>query len=206
MSPTPEHPPFVPPGAHHVARWAASRGLVFTPRPDETWFRRWEPYDTMAPPEHYFASVTWNTPQGSVVVVEPWTTAEDMEPLERTIMAFAVHTGLRRRAAMRVGEPFMTRVAFLESPPPPTVTIGDKNWDKHIATFAASGSEAAAAFHPRLRALLSDWNFQGHLELRAGGGLVAHWQGLLPTPDGYDRLLAAMPRIVAAALATPGTR
>ena len=60
--------------------------------------------------------------------------------------------------------------------------------------------------HPALRGLLSEWNFQGHLELRAGGGLVAHWQGLLPTPDGYDRLLAAMPRIVATAAAAPRTR
>lgn len=198
--------PFVPPGSHQVAMWAQSRGLAYSARPDEKWFRRWEPFDTMAPPQHYFASVTWNAPYGSIVVVEPWTTSEDMEPLERTIMAFAVHTGLRRRAAMRVGEPFMTRVAFIESPPPPTVQLGDKNWDKHVKTFAASGSEAAAAFHPPLRALLSDWNFQGHLELRAGGGLVAHWQGLLPTPDGYDRLLSAMPQIVGTAVAGPPRR
>lgn len=193
-------PPFTPPGSLMVARWAHSRGLTFVARPDEAWFRRWEPYDTMAPPEHYFASVTWNAPGGSVVLVEPWTTQEDMEPLERTLLAFAVHPGLVRRAAMRVGEPFMTRVAFLESPPPPRVTVGDPLWDQHVTTFAASGSEAAAAFNPHLRKLLAGWGYQGHLEIRAGG-LVAHWQGLLPTPEGYDRLLAAMPQIVGAAIA-----
>jgi hypothetical protein len=196
----PPRPAFTPPGSLLVARWAQSRGLAFVARPDEAWFRRWEPYDTMAPPEHYFASVTWNAPGGAVVLVEPWTTAEDIDPLERTIMAFAVHPGLVRRAAMRVGEPFMTRVAFLESPPPPKVTIGDPLWDQHVTTFAASGSEAAAAFNPHLRKLLAGWGYQGHLEIRPSG-LVAHWQGLLPTPEGYDRLLAAMPQLVGAAIA-----
>ncbi len=183
-----------------VAQWAMSRRLAYVARPDETWFRRWEPYDTMAPPQHYFASVTWNVQGGSVVVVEPWTTSEDMDPLERTIMAFATHPGLMRRAAMRVGEPFMTRVAFIESPPPPRVTVGDKLWDENVTTFAASGSEAAAAFGPHLRKLLAGWGFQGHLEIRPGG-LVVHWQGLSPTPDGYDRLLAAVPQIASAAIA-----
>lgn len=195
-------PPFVPPGSMHVAQWAHSRGLTYVARPDEAWFRRWEPYDTIAPPQHYFASVTWNAHYGPIVIVEPWTTEEEMEPLERTIMAFAVHPGLTRRAAMRVGEPFMTRVAFLESAPPPTVTVGDKLWDTHVTTFAASGSEAAAAFHPTLRKLLAGWGFQGHLELRPSG-VVVHWQGLLPTPDGYARLLAAMPEIATAAAARP---
>jgi hypothetical protein len=193
------HAPFVPPGALHVARWAQSRGLVFVARPDEAWFRRWEPYDTIAPPQHYFASVTWNAPYGSVVLVEPWTTGEDMEPLERTLMAFGVHPGLTRRAAMKVGDPFMTRVAFIESPPPPKVLLGDAVWDEHVTTFAASPAEARAAFTPKLRALLAAWGFQGHLEIRPAG-LCVHWHGLAPSPEGYDRLLAAMPRIVGAAV------
>jgi hypothetical protein len=115
-------------------------------------------------------------------------------------MAFAVHPGLERRAAMRVGEHFLTRVAYIESAPPPTVQLGDATWDKHVVTLAASRSEAAAAFHRRLRKLLAGWGFQGHLELRPGG-LVVHYAGLQPTPEGYDRLLRITREIVAKAVA-----
>jgi hypothetical protein len=118
------------------------------------------------------------------VIVEPWYATDDGEPLERALLGFAMHPGITRRAAMRVGEHFMTRVAFLESPSPPQVRIGDALWDEHVTTFAASAEVAAAAFHPRLRKLLAGWGFQGHLELRARGGLVVHWAGLRPIPAG----------------------
>lgn len=90
---------------------------------------------------------------------------------------------------MRVGEHFVTRVAFIESPPPPKVTIGDALWDNHVTTFAASGSEAARAFPPRLRSLLASWGFQGHLEVRPGG-LAIYVAGLHPAPEQYQRLLS----------------
>src|SRR6185503_8205654 len=105
-----------------------------------------------------------------------------------------------RRAAMRVGEHFLTRVAFLESPPPPRVSVGDKIWDANVATFAASALEASTAFHPRLRKLLAGWGFQGHLELRAGG-LVIHQAGLRPTPEDADRLVRVVTEIVNSAIA-----
>lgn len=100
---------------------------------------------------------------------------------------------------MRVGEHFLTRVAFIESPPPPRVVLGDALWDAHVTTFAASPREAAAAFHPRLRKLLARRGFQGHLELRAGG-LVVHCAGLRPIPEHYDRLLGIVRELVNAAL------
>lgn len=199
---TSESPAPAVPGSELVARWAAGRGMVFEARPDETWFRRWEPYDTMAPASHYYNSCTWQQGRLTTVLVEPWFADEGIDPLERTIVGFATHPGLVRRAAARAGEHFLTRVAFVESPPPPKVTVGDKLWDGHVATFAASGSEAAAAFHPALRRLLAGWGFSGHLELRPGG-LVVHYAGLSPEPSHYERLSRIVVDIVNAALA-PG--
>jgi hypothetical protein len=189
----------LPPGSDAVAQWAARRRLGYEGQPDEHWFRAWEPYDTMVAPQYYFNAVTWTAPLGHVVVVEPWTAPADTEPIERTLLAFGTHAKLYRRAAMRVGEPFLTRVAFLESPPPPKVTVGDKLWDENVVTFAASSSEAAAAFHPNLRRLLAGWGFQGHLELRPGG-LCVHYDGMRPTPDSYQRLLNIVSDIVGAAI------
>jgi hypothetical protein len=83
----------------------------------------------------------------------------------------------------------------------PRVSVGDPRWDGAVATFAASGAEAAAAFPPKLRHLLERWAFVGHLEVRPGG-VVAHFAGTEPTPDGYGKLLAAAPELIAAARVT----
>jgi hypothetical protein len=175
-------------GAERIAAWALSSGFAWTPFPAETWFRAWEPYDTISPPGHYLHSVTRASPHGPYVCVEPWYASDlDGEPLERTLLAYATHPSLMHRAAMRVGEHFVTRVAYIESPPPPKVTIGDAVWDNHVTTFAASGSEAARAFPPRLRGLLASWGFQGHLEVRPGG-LTLYMAGLRPVSEHYQRL------------------
>jgi hypothetical protein len=197
-------PPRLPLGSNAIAAWANQARLGYEPLPDEDWFRRWEPHDAIAPPGLFFNSCTWLAAPdaGHIVVVEPWYAPEDSDPLDRAVVAFAVHPGLRRRAAMRVGEHFLTRVVYLESPPPPTVHIGDPLWDQHVVTLAASPSEAASGFHPRLRKLLVGWGFQGHLELRPGG-LVVYYAGLKPIPEGYDRLLRITREIVARAVA-PG--
>jgi hypothetical protein len=192
----------LPPGSEYIARLATSRGGRYEAFPDDAWFRAWEPYDTIAPPSVYYNAVTWNAPPGIVVVAEPWSAPEDGEPIDRTLLAFATHPGLGRRASMRVGEHFLTRVAFLENAPPPAVKIGDALWDAHVATFASSPLEAAAAFPVPLRRLLAGWGFQGHLEMRPGG-LVVHYAGLLPLPDRYERLLHIAMEIVNAAIAYP---
>jgi hypothetical protein len=189
-----------PQGSSQIAHWAARSGLGYAPSPDEAWFRRWEPHDTIAPPSSYYNSCTWTANPGHVVLVEPWYAPDDVEPLQRTVLAFAVHPALTRRAAMRVNEHFLTRVAFIESPRPPTVTLGDPLWDEHVTTFAASQRDAQVAFHPRLRKLLAGWGFQGHLEIRPGG-LVLYYPDLQPTPEGYDRLLRIVKEIVGKAIA-----
>jgi hypothetical protein len=173
--------------------------------PDEAWFRRWEPHDTIAPPARFFNAATWmaSPEPWHIVVVEPWYAADEVDPLDRVVCAFAVHPHLRYRASMRVGEHFVTRVAFIESAPPPEVKIGDALWDANAHTFARSTEEACAAFHRRLRKLLGGWGFNGHVELRPGG-LVVYYAGLKPIPEGYDRLLRITREIVAKAIAYDG--
>ena len=196
---------WLPPGSELIAHWAASRRLSYVAHPDEAWFRQWEPYATITPPAAYYNACTWTAPAGHACIVEPWYAPEGEPPLERALMGFAVHGGITVRAAARVGEHFLTRVVFLEGPPPIPVKIGDPTWDERAATFATSPEVAAAAFHPRLRRLLAKRGFQGHIELRARGGLVVHVAGLLPTPAGYEQMLAAVREIVETAVA-PGFR
>jgi hypothetical protein len=117
------------------------------------------------------------------------------EPLDRTLLAFVTHPGFKSHAAARGGEHFNTRVAYLESPEPPRVQIGDSSWDRHMVTYAASGSEAARAFPAAVREKLSVWRFSGHLEVRPGG-MILHFAGLKPSPDGYERLLRGIPELV----------
>jgi hypothetical protein len=193
--------PALPHGSTAIAAWAASRRYGYDPLPDEAWFRRWEPHDTIAPPARFFNAVTWmaRPDPGHVVVVEPWY-AEEGDPLERVLLAFAVHPALRHRAAARAGDHFVTRAAYIESPPPPEVKLGDPIWDANVASFALSAEEAAAGFHRRVRKLLSGWGFRGHVELRPGG-LVVYYAGLAPTPDGYDRLMRVAREIVGKAVA-----
>lgn len=189
--------PRLPEGSERIGGWARQRRYAHEPYPDHAWFVAWEPYDTMVSPEAYFNAVSWALPPGSVTVAEPWLAPVDSEPLDRTLLVFVTHPGFVRRAAARGGEHFNTRVAFIENPPPPTVQIGDPAWDSNMLTFAASGSEAAAAFPPPVRKLLASWRFSGHIEVRPGG-LVVHFAGMKPTPQDLDRLPPAIPQLVAA--------
>lgn len=199
--------PPLPQGSTNIAEWAAAARLGYDPFPEEAWFRRWEPHDTIAPPTRFFNACTWmaRPDPGHIVVVEPWYALEEMDPLERVVIAFAVHPALRARASIRAGEHFVTRVAYIESPPPPELTLGDPLWDANVTTFAASQHDAEVGFHRRLRKLLAGWGFRGHLELRPGG-LVAYYAGLQPIPEGYDRLLRITREIVVRAVAyeSPG--
>jgi len=190
---------FQPAGSGAIAQWARMRRIDYRARPDQRWFRQWEPYATMVAAETYFNACSYATHPGTVVIVEPWTEPDYVEPMERTIMGFANHPGLGGRAAMRSGEHFITRVAFIESPPLPTVTVGDPVWDEHVRTFARSAEDAGRAFHPALRDLLRGWGFRGHIELRQGG-LVVHYAGLQPAPAHYVQLSGIIGQLVATAL------
>jgi len=192
-------PDFSPPGTEAVAQWARGRRLNFVSRPNQAWFRFWEPYDTMVAAAYYFNAVSWPSPPGSVTLAEPWTEEGPAQPMDRALFGFANHPGLRYRASMRAGEHFITRVTFLASKPPPQTTTGDAVWDAHVTTLAHTPQQARAAFTPALRALLRGWGFHGHIEIRPGGMLV-HDARLRPVAAHYEQLAHALPQIVAAAL------
>ena len=198
-------PPPLPHGSELIAHWAARNGLRYEARPDEDWFRRWEPHDTVAPPSHFLNACTWMAAPhpGHIVIAEPWYAFDDMPPLDRTVIAFASHPSLGPRASIRGGEHFLTRVAYIESPRPPEVLVGDAAWDAHLTTFAQSREIARTAFHGRLRKLLLGWKFQGHLELRPGG-LVLHFAGLRAIQEDYDRLLRITKQVVEKAITPRG--
>ena len=144
--------PALPIGSTQIAQWAQRARLGYEAFPDEAWFRRWEPHDAIAPPARFVNACTWlaQPDPGHIVIVEPWYAADEDDPLSRVVMAFAVHPMLRHRAAMRAGDHFVTRVAYIESAPPPTVLIGDPLWDENVTTLARSESEAAGGFHRRV--------------------------------------------------------
>lgn len=184
--------PWLPSGSSQIAYYAQARGFLYAAKPSEDWFVAWEPHDTMVSPELWFNACTERSRGRTFVVAEPWTTGEGLDPVERTIVGFAqIGAGPTRRAAMRVGEPFMTKVAFLEQAPPPQVKLGDKVWDEHVTTFAASPAEAAAAFPRQLRELLRGRGFRGHLEIRPGG-FVVHHEGWGPRPESYDTMFRVL--------------
>ncbi|MBK8258725.1 MAG: hypothetical protein IPK82_39465 [Polyangiaceae bacterium] len=187
--------PMVPIGSEQIAAWAYRRGLSYQATPDETWFRSWEPFDTITPPSAYGNACSWTHAKGQAVVVEPWYGDETSPPLDRTLLGFASDPTLRFRASARAGEHFVTRVAFLENKQPPKVLVGDAVWDEHVATFGWSAEEAEKGFHRRLRRLLAGWGFQGHLELRKGG-LACHFAGLVPVARDYERMLAILRDVV----------
>lgn len=151
----------------------------------------------MTSPETYYNAITMPLPGGTVTFAEPWYAPEDTEPLDRTLLCFVVHPGLRHRAAARGGEHFNTRVAYIESPPPPRVRIGDPIWDAHVLTFAASPSEADAAFPIAVRRLLAEWGFSGHIEVRPGGLVVQH-AALRPGPEQLEFMVQGIGRLISA--------
>jgi hypothetical protein len=192
-------PTIDPQGSDEIARWARAQRTSHFVRPEQSWFRNWEPYDTMISPSCYLNACSWPLRSALFTLAEPWTEEGDEEPMERAVLAFVTHPRLRWRAAARAGEHFLTRVAFLESPPPPEVKLGDPQWDEHVMTRAFSADEAARALRPALRQLLAGWGFLGHLELRPGG-LVVHYAGYWPSAESYAKLSNVAAQILAAAL------
>ena len=64
-----------PPGSQAIAHWAMARGVTHQVRPDQSWFRTWEPYDTMVSPCWYLNSCSWAAHPGNVCLTEIVTTA-----------------------------------------------------------------------------------------------------------------------------------
>lgn len=193
-------PAHLPYGTEAITAWARHRGLNNQPRPEQGWFRGWEPLDTLVSPAYYFNACTVTLAPGTITVVEPWTEIIDTEPVDRALYVFVAHPGLRRRVSLQAGgDHFMSRAAFIVDPPPPVVKLDDPVWDENVVTRALSAEEAQSAVSPSLRRLLQSWGFKGHVELRPGGAVV-YAANLKPVPADYDRAIATAQQIVDKAL------
>ena len=189
-------------GEHRIQTWAEKKGMRFDRTPDPVWYVQWEPFDTMVAPMRYQNAAVGTYPHGHIAIAEPWTAEGTETPLDRTIVGFATHDGLRFHASARIGAWFNTRVAYVGSAKPNEVSVGDPEWDDVATTFAMSPQHACAALHPALRKMLRAWRFQGHIELRMGG-LAIHVAGLRPVVDDYAKLAEFIPAVVANAAAYP---
>lgn len=169
--------------------------LIYEATPNLEWFHAWEPYDTMVSATAYYNSVSFSQGQSLVTLAEPWLALEGSEPLGRTLLAFVGDARFRWRAAARGGEHFNTRVSFLESAKAPTVQLMDASWNSHMLTFAASASEAEAAFPTSARQALASLGFSGHIEVRPSG-MILHFAGTQPTPEHYNNLAAIIPQVI----------
>ncbi|HQP36031.1 MAG TPA: hypothetical protein PLI95_12665 [Polyangiaceae bacterium] len=188
-----------PAGSDPIARWAARNGFNYQPVPDHEWFAAWEPFETMVAPPAWFNAVSGAYRSGHVTIAEPWLADEGFEPIDRTLVAFVVHPRLRGKASARVGESFLTRVAYVGSAPPPRAKVGDPRWDERATTYAPIGTEPGAVLLPGLRELLLAWRFEGHLELRPRG-MILHVAGLHPNEESLDKLMRFVPLAVDKAL------
>lgn len=192
----------LPPGSDTLAAWARARGYTFHPTPAATWYRAWEPLETLVSPQCYFGALQMPMGPAQVVLAEPWCAVGDEEPLGRGVWAFITHPALRYRAAARVGANHMTRVSYIGVPRPLQQHTGDPAWDDVAVTFAATQLDAARALTPSLRKLLLGWSFEGHIEVKPGG-MLFHLARVLPTPEGYEHLLAWAPMLIDKALKQP---
>ena len=187
-------------GERRIQQWALKAGMRLQRTPDASWYEQWEPFDTMVAPERYVNAAVGTHALGHVAIAEPWLARDDEPPLDRALLGYATHEGLRYRASARVGAWFNTRVAYVGSAKPNEVKVGDPAWDDTVTTFAMTPDHARAAFHPALRNMLLAWHFQGHIELRTGG-LVVHVAGLRPIADDYEKLAEFVHAVLANAAA-----
>ena len=176
-----------PRGSELIEQWAFRNGFTYQATPEAGWFDAWEPFETMVAPAAWFNAVSKPYRSGHITIAEPWLADEGFEPLDRALVAFAIHPRLRHKASARIGESFLTRVAYVGTSPPPKAFVGDRTWDERAVTFAPIGTDPGAALVPGLRKLLADWNFAGHIELRPRG-MVLNVAGLRPEPENLDRL------------------
>jgi len=170
-----------------IEQWAYRKGFTYQANPEPGWFDAWEPFETMVAPSAWFNAVSKPYRSGHLTIAEPWLADEGFEPLDRTLVAFAVHPRLRHKASARIGESLLTRVAYVGTSPPPRALVGDPAWDDRAVTFAPIGTDPGAALVPGLRKLLGEWNFAGHIELRPRG-MILHVAGLRPDPESLEKM------------------
>ena len=138
------------------------------------------------PPARFFNACTWlaRPDPGHVVVVEPWYALDELTPRSR-LSSLPGAPRPRHRAAMRAAEHFVTRVAFIESLPPPEVDSASRPGTR-TRRRSPRRPGGGGRLPPPPAQLLAGWAFRGHLELRP-----AAWSSTTRAPRQRPRATTA---------------
>jgi hypothetical protein len=163
-----------------IAGYAARHGLRYTPEADERWMRAWEPYATLRVPLRYEHVLEATGETGSLTIARFVVTAVRPGPqgrLEAEAEASAwiaiaqdMRVGGRAAATSDVPGVFGEGLALVTMARRPTA---DPTFDRAFATFAPSDEELARAITPGVRRLALSWQTPVHIEVRAGGFVLA---------------------------------
>lgn len=168
--------------------YAATRGLRYSPEADERWLRVWEPWTTLRVPLRYEHALEWTGDLGSITMAR--FAVETPGTAASAWIAIAQDTRVTGRAAMtsdggRVfGEP-------LDLVTMPRRATGDAAFDRVFAAFAPTDAGLGQAFGPRVRKLALSWQTPVHVEVRAGGFVIAP-VALRADPESLSWLVRAV--------------
>lgn len=150
-----------------LVEYAGRKGFRYSPEADERWMRAWEPYATLRVPMRYEHVLESTGDVGSLTVARLV-----VESGASAWIAIAQDTRMKGRAALTSdgGSPFGEPLDLVTLPRRAT---GDRPFDASFASFAPSEGDLADAVSPRTRRLALSWRTPAHLEVRAGGFVLA---------------------------------
>lgn len=153
-----------------LAEYAARKGLRYTPEADERWLRAWEPYATLRVPVRY-EHVLESTGEVGSITIARFVVDTYGGPASAWI-AIAQDTRVGGRAAL-TNDPSGTFRESLDLVTLPRQRTGDAWFDQTFAVFAPSSEDLAQAVGSRARRLALSWQTPVHVEVRAGGFVLA---------------------------------
>jgi hypothetical protein len=150
-----------------LVEYAGRKGFRYSPEADERWLRAWEPYATLRVPIRYEHVLESTGDVGSLTVAR-----FVVESGASAWIAIAQDTRVKGRAALTSdgGSAFSEPLDLVTLP---RRTTGDAAFDAAFATFAPSAVDLSEAITPRVRRLAVSWQTPAHVEVRAGGFVLA---------------------------------
>jgi hypothetical protein len=166
-----------------LSDYAARKGLRYAPEADERWLRAWEPYATLRVPVRYEHVLEATGDLGSlsiarfVVTVDP---PPEASPGPQPLVTAEVSAWIAIAQDMRVkghaattSDPARVFGEGLDLVSLPRRPTGDAVFDAAFATFSPSEQELVDAITPSVRRLALSWRTPIHIEVRAGGFVLA---------------------------------
>jgi hypothetical protein len=150
-----------------IADYAARKGLRYSPEADERWMRAWEPYATLRVPHRYEHVLEATGDLGSITIAR-----FVLEDGASAWIAIAQDVRVKGRAAV-TSDAWLVFGEPLDLVTIPRRVTGDAAFDRVFASFAPSDDELALAVTPGVRRLTLSWQTPVHVEIRAGGFVVA---------------------------------